>query len=250
MGIVEDGGGYASEDPGVVQDFVGGEINSNIDALPDTVPQKYRIGEEEYDEKTLREALEDRKNKSQWQKSYSERDMTLAEERKAVQKARQVEDFLNKYPDAYQEIEGIFKKRTGVVETQADPRYSQLEQKLSGIEEKFAVKEATAEIDSELKGLREKYPEDFKNNPNLENEVVKFAVDNGIMNIKVAYKAFMFEPIQARAKDEGMVAGKKAAANSRGLAAPSGSRAGAKGVNIKGTWADTAAEMIEKYGKD
>lgn len=211
----------------------------------------YKIGEAEYSADDLPEelkvALKDSANKANWQKEYTQRDMTLAESRKGVERAMQVEKFFQEHPDLYSEFEGMVKKRAVPADGSANPDFSKFQQELSGIKETLAVKDAEAEISRELGELKSTYKDYFAEDPKLEAAVVKHAYDRQLPSMQDAFKSYMFDTIQGKKLNEGIRRGQEAMKKSRGLAQPSASSAGVRGPNLKGTWNDIGKQITDKY---
>ena len=82
----------------------------------------------------------------------------------------------------------------------------------------------------------------FDKNPKLKNEVAQFAYDNGIMNIKDAFKAYTYDMIQEVKVEEALQNGAKAGAKAKALGQPSGTKGSAK-PNLKGGWDSLEARL-------
>lgn len=212
-----------------------GTAPEGVEAIELSEGAKVRLGEKELDYATLQEALKDHENKSNWQREYTQRDMSLAEQRKALAKSAQLEEYLNANPDKYAEVEAIFRKANPVKEND-NPEIRSMREQLEEVKSTIAVKDELGRIDQEFKEIEsnERNKVLFEKNPQLKNEVAKFAYENGIMSIKDAFKAYTYDMIQAVKVEEGMQAGAKAGAKTRTITQPGGSKAGASKPNLKG----------------
>lgn len=204
--------------------------------------QKYKIGETEYDEDSLKEALEAKQNMEKWQKSYTERDMALAEQRKSLEKTRVLEEFLNKNPDKYTQIEKFIREQSG--EAQPNEPIQRFESELNSIKEQLAEREAMGEIEKELAGLKASNKEHFDENPNLEKELVKFAYEKQIGDMDSAFKVMMFDKLQTKRLEEGLQRGQNASMKSKSLAQPTGSKQGGKSFDPKSKSYSQIEQMI------
>jgi hypothetical protein len=225
--------------------------NDGVERSEATEPERIKLDDGEYSLDEVRTWKKDTENKSHWQKEYTQRDMSLAEQRKEVEQLYQLKDFFGKNPGALSEYEGLVKKYTQSVNAggTTNPELETLKQELGSLKESMAVREVEGQISSEVKGLKEKYPNYFKDDPKLEVKLMKHAYDNGIMSMEHAFKSYMFDTVQGEKLSEGIKRGQQAAVKSKNLAQPSGSPAGVKGVNLKGSWSDVGRQIAERYSE-
>jgi len=238
----EEDGGQLETDP--AND---GTVSERSEPIELSEGARVRLGERELDYETLNKALESHDNMSKWQKSYTQRDMELAEQRKSVEKAAQLEEFLTEHPELYGEVEGMFKKynQPNSQGNALPPEYSRIEREVMEMKSQLAVKEEMGKIQSEMAALESgEYKEYFQGNPKLKGEIAQFALENDIRKMDLAFQAYMFNNVRAKTKEEGMREGLKAGQRGRNLSQPSGAKAPSPKPNLKGSWDDVGRSIM------
>ena len=219
---------------GFNQEPVGGEGEGTN---PENVFEIDGVQYDASDREKVREAFEAFHNKGKWQREYTQRDMTLAEERKSIATARQLEEFLKQNPQAFNEVQGVFKKYTPAQVAQMQSTGNPaLERKFEELEFKLQVKEYEDQIGNEMAQLESKFSQYFKEDPKLKFNVVKYAQDNNISSMDAAFRAVMFDRVQKDQYKTGIQAGRKAGTQTRAFSQPGGSASsgGKKAPSVHG----------------
>lgn len=158
----------------------------------------------EYDIDTISEALEAFNNKSDWQKSNTEKAQQLSAERKAFQDETQIwrdlqndENAIDALRDVLPDDHPIF--NPGVAEeiqnqdTKDLDKVQELEERLNAIqqekEEELAVKEADQQVFQDLANLKQIHPE--LEDPDLMDEVITTAIEKGFVGQEGLEDAFV-----------------------------------------------------------
>jgi len=158
----------------------------------------------EYDIDTISEALEAFNNKSDWQKSNTEKAQQLSAERKAFQDESQIwrdlqndENAIDALRDVLPDDHPIF--NPGVAEeiqnqdTKGLDKVQELEERLNEIqqekEEELAVKEADQQVFQDLANLKQTHPE--LEDQDLMDEVITTAIEKGFVGQEGLEDAFV-----------------------------------------------------------
>ena len=158
----------------------------------------------EYDIDTISEALEAFNNKSDWQKSNTEKAQQLSAERKAFQDESQIwrdlqndENAIDALRDVLPDDHPIF--NPGVAEeiqnqdTKDLDKVQELEERLNEIqqekEEELAVKEADQQVFQDLANLKQTHPE--LEDQDLMDEVITTAIEKGFVGQEGLEDAFV-----------------------------------------------------------
>ena len=203
-----------------------------------------RYKDKELDAKAFGEVWLDHENKGKWQKEYTQRDMSLKEQARNLNKVKMLDDLLTKHPEAYSEIEAITKRIMGGTTGQTQvlpPEFNQALQEMKQLKETVESKEAYAEVRSEMEGVMSQYKNYFDNDPdkndpqkNLRNQVIEYALNNNISNLKTAFRDLMFDKAQEHGLKEGQSKVADATKRRQGLSVPAGSRGGQSKQSLKG----------------
>ncbi len=158
----------------------------------------------EYDIDTISEALEAFNNKSDWQKSNTEKAQQLSAERKAFQDESKIwrdlqndENAIDALRDVLPDDHPIF--NPGVAEeiqnqdTKGLDKVQELEERLNEIqqekEEELAVKEADQQVFQDLANLKQTHPE--LEDQDLMDEVITTAIEKGFVGQEGLEDAFV-----------------------------------------------------------
>jgi len=170
-----------------------------------------KTSEVELDGKTykveeLYEALEAVKNKSEWQKTNTEKSQALSSERKELESLQQKWASLHKNEDVMEAIKDLLEedhpffnvksdlaKETTSQDTEEPSKLEELEERLNKLIEEKESKELAVEADQQvtkdLQILQQKHPE--LSDPKLMDEVVQTAIDKGFYGIEGLEDAFV-----------------------------------------------------------
>lgn len=108
---------------------------------------------------------------------YTRKTQELAAQRNQMQEAQKLYDFLQENPHLVDVMAEAYQNGGGNGQTPA--LTTQVQQQLEMVHQQLA----NIELDKEILGLKNKYP-DFD-----EEKVIKFAANNGLTNLDIAYKA-------------------------------------------------------------
>ena len=147
----------------------------------------------------LRLALDDSKNRSEWQKSNTQKAQEIADLKNAVSKEskqweslREDEDLMDTLKDYLGEDHSIFtdkveepskETRQDTKEVEVDP---QLTDRLQELEDKLEMQEANAQVERDIQALVKAHPE-LDGQTEAVQEVLQTAVDKGITDLEDAF---------------------------------------------------------------
>jgi hypothetical protein len=147
----------------------------------------------------LRLALDDSKNRSEWQKSNTQKAQEIADLKNAVSKEskqweslREDEDLMDTLKDYLGEDHSIFtdkveepskETRQDTKEVEVDP---QLTDRLQELEDKLEMQEANAQVERDIHALVKSHPE-LDGQTEAVQEVLQTAVDKGITDLEDAF---------------------------------------------------------------
>jgi len=192
------------------------------------------IDEKEYTLDQIKQALKDSENKQKWQKANTQRAQQLAEMERQLQKARQLEEFLNQYPQVYSEIENIFKKyasqQTPTAQTQQqqitnNPLWEEVN-RIKQTVDQIAIDKEMMKLQNDLNEIKNKpiYKKYFEEDPDLERKLVEYAYENDIMNLHTAFKDMMFDKLVTDMYQQGQDKTRQATLQRQNLNLPAGKR--------------------------
>jgi hypothetical protein len=211
------------------------------------VPQSYKFGEKEYKREEIEAALADSANKAKWQREYTRRDQQLATQRQELEKALQLEKYLNEHPEHWEKVQNVFKeaaKPQGQVNGQIDP--AQIERSIEmKMEQKLEEDRQLRAIKEDMADLKQNFKEHFEKDPDLDRKIVEFCMHNGIRDIRSGFKAMMFDTLKGQTASEMQKKAEEAKARGRQLAQPVGGKtAGGKRLNFTGMSGGKFAELM------
>lgn len=192
------------------------------------------IDEKEYTLDQIKQALKDSENKQKWQKANTQRAQQLAEMERQLQKARQLEEFLNQYPQVYSEIENIFKKyasqQTPTAQTQQqqitnNPLWEEVN-RIKQTVDQIEIDKEMMKLQNDLNEIKNKpiYKKYFEEDPDLERKLVEYAYENDIMNLHTAFKDMMFDKLVTDMYQQGQDKTRQATLQRQNLNLPAGKR--------------------------
>lgn len=159
---------------------------------------------EKYDMDTITEALDALKNKSEWQKSNTEKAQDVSSERKAFEAEIQKWQGLTENEDAVEALREVLPddhpifnlgkaEELQAQDTKDVDRIQELEDKLSELSEKQEQSrlesEATQQVNADLTTLKQNHPE--LEDQTLMDEVITTAIDKGFSGIQGLEDAFV-----------------------------------------------------------
>jgi len=159
---------------------------------------------ENYDMETIAEAISALKNKSDWQKTNTEKAQTISEERKAFEAEQSKWNSLRSNEDAMEALKDVLDEDHPIFsEGQAEEIQSQdtkdldkiqeLEDKLNKFTEAQDQKqlevEADQQVTADLRQLKQNHPE--LDDQNLMDEVITTAIDRGFTGVEGLEDAFV-----------------------------------------------------------
>ena len=157
--------------------------------------EEIEINGRNYSFEDLELALDDSKNRSEWQKSNTQKAQDLADARKTLEAERgkfdalrEDEDLMDTLKDYLGEDHTIFKTTEEPVNvaTQDTKDANPLEDRISELEGKLQESEAQKEVERDITALVKAHPELEGQNKAIE-EVLETAVDRGLTNLEDAF---------------------------------------------------------------
>jgi len=177
----------------------------------EVVPDTYTFGDKEYSSEEILAALDDRSNKEKWQKSYTERDQSLAEHRKnldtqleKIQSIQQDEKLMATLKDFLGDDHPLFTLPT-VNQTDSSVQNTEIPTEnteynsnsaIEELQEQISTLQAEKELDTEILQLRTEYPQI---DDEALDEILELAVDKGIESLEDAYKIARFDAAETSA---------------------------------------------------
>ena len=146
----------------------------------------------------IRLALDDSKNRTEWQKSNTQKAQDVADQRKAIDQEsqkwedlRKDEDLMDTLKDYLGEDHSLFKKveepskatRQDTKETEVD---SKLTDRLQELEDKLEMQEANQAVERDIQALVKAHPE-LDGQTEAVQEVLQTAVDKGMTDLEDAF---------------------------------------------------------------
>jgi hypothetical protein len=213
----------------------------------------FRDGEKEYTREQLTAALKDSENKSEWQKSYTRRDMELADMKRGLAKTQQLEQYLNEHPEKYSQIEAIFKEQAKEGKASMPPEMAEMLPRLKELESTLSEQNARIQLKEELGELKANFKDYFDGNPELERMVVSHALKlmdehpDAYIDLRLAMKDLMFDQVQEDSLRQGQQMATAARKRSLELGQPRGSRGVPVDMKKQILGEKTYRGAIEKY---
>jgi hypothetical protein len=228
------------------------------DGTPEREPtpaeiRKYKLGEEEFDEPTLLKIVGDYRNDTKWKAANDRRSAELKESYRTLEKARQLDEYLEAHPEKYGEVLKLLREEQEQdpdrVDISKDPVIAELKKRQEALEFKQEVKEQEALLDKEISGLQSdpKYGPLFKEKPELLQEILTYALENNL-KVKTAFRDLMFEKAQTMGLEERQKREAEAKEKQNGLKVPAGTKPSGRPRKGGMDW-NTAFAEADRDGK-
>ena len=192
-------------EPTPANDDPSGEVTTEPDQTQETEQldqaeeapsiEEIEINGKNYSFEDLELALDDSKNRNDWQKSNTQKAQDLADARKTLEAERgkfdalrEDEDLMDTLKDYLGEDHTIFKttEEPGNVATQDTKDANPLENRISELEGKLSERDAQEEVERDIQSLVRDHPELNGQNEAIE-QILETAVEKGMTNLEDAF---------------------------------------------------------------
>jgi uncharacterized coiled-coil DUF342 family protein len=213
-------------------------------------PAMVRIREQEVPVSEIEKVWDTYQKDTNWQKANTQRAQELAEQRKQLDQALKIENFVKEHPELRGELEQTFQKYAKPQTGQLPPEVMQMVEEVKTLKRNFAEREATAEIHNQMKEVKEQFKDFFAQDKDLDKKILQHAWDNNLDNLKTAARDYLFD----KAREVGLRAGQQKREQAKATGARLGNAApGTKGGIVpsdirKGSYKSLASEFFEKQG--
>ena len=160
------------------------------------------IDGETYSMDQLKEFISDSQNKSEWQKTNTQKAQDLAKERKALraesekwQALKKDDELMESLKDYVDDDHPLFQKvdeSSDEPEIETEAQDTVPETRYTDLEDKVAQMEADRQVERDVVNLQAKYPV-LKESAEALNQVLKTALDRDLDDLEVAYAVTAFQ---------------------------------------------------------
>lgn len=269
-----------ADDPLVEQKFEGTEQtqepdvqvemdqSEQVEDVPTETEEQYlELDGNEYGIDTIKDALEAYENKSEWQKTNTEKAQELSAERKAFDAERKVWSELRNNDDAmaalrdvldedhviFQEGESVVAEEEPTQDTKDFDRIQELEERLNELtrskEQELLDIQADQQVHKDLLALKQNHPE--LDDQEFMDQVITTAVDKGFTGINGLEDAFVLTYHQS-AEDSAFKTAVNRARNAKAMKSVPETRGNVKGIHeepktIPKDYREAKADALKNY---
>ena len=196
-------------------------------------PESYQIGEESYTSDQIGEWQKVYNDQTAWNQKNTQAAQELSDERNQLGKVRELNEMLEKNPDLYDKVQGVFDGYNQPQQNQPNqPEQPQIPKefvdKMRALEQRADQSDeanAMAKLDKDMGDVQTKYPQFFEGNEDFKYELADFALKNNILNVEHALRAMKFDDLQTQKLNEGQQMGTNAQNRQKQVQTPGGSKA-------------------------
>lgn len=184
---------------------------------------RIKLGDEEFDEQTIREWREAHNMKGESTRRYQE----ASKLREQYSKYADLDEQLQKRPELFQKIQSIISEKGS----------NDFEYKLQTLENKIETREAYNQLEKSIGSLQNKYKTYFEKDPQLHIAIVKKAsemdIEPSFQNLEAIFKALTYDSQIANLNETARNTLQKSLQLKKGLVTPVGTASIKKGIDVK-----------------